>query len=66
MADELRHPVGVDVHGPSRVNAVSAEHIKAFLREHAIAFTETDAPQLGRMQAQAPRAATLSVGVICG
>lgn len=57
---------GVDAHGVSRVKAVSAEHIKYFLRERAIAFTESDEPQLGRMQAQAPRAATLSVGVICG
>ncbi|HCP78130.1 MAG: hypothetical protein CML16_14720 [Pusillimonas sp.] len=57
---------GVDVHGPSRVKAVSARHIKDFLHDSVIAFTENDEPQLGRMQAQAPRAATLSVGVICG
>ncbi len=56
----------VDAQGVSRVKAVSAEHVKEFLNENAIAFTESDAPQLGRMQAQAPRAATLSVGVICG
>ncbi|MBO9356980.1 hypothetical protein GG851_23570 [Bordetella petrii] len=57
---------GTQVLGPSRVKAVLTEHIKAFLRENAIEFAESDTPQLGRMQAQAPRAATLSVGVICG
>lgn len=49
----------------TRVKAVSAAHIKAFLREHGIRFSQSDAPQLAPMQAQAPRAATLSVGVIC-
>ncbi|MGP1614985.1 MAG: S1 family peptidase [Pollutimonas bauzanensis] len=56
----------MDLQGVSRVKAVSTEHVKDFLRSSAIAFTESDEPQLGRMQAQAPRAATLSVGVICG
>lgn len=50
----------------TRVKAVSAPRIKAFLREKNIAFSESDAPQLGPMQAQAPRAAKLSVGIICG
>ncbi len=57
---------GADVHGASRVKAVSAEDVKDFLNANDIAYNESDEPQLGRMQAQAPRAATLSVGVICG
>lgn len=52
--------------GATRVKAVSATHVKSFLRREGVAFTESDQPQLGPMQAQAPRAATLSVGVICG
>lgn len=52
--------------GATRVKAVSATHVKSFLRGAGIAYTESDVPQLGPMQAQAPRAATLSVGVICG
>ncbi|WP_144637847.1 serine protease [Bordetella genomosp. 13] len=52
--------------GATRVKAVSATHVKAFLRNAGIAYTESDQPQLGPMQAQAPRAATLSVGIICG
>ncbi|CZZ91127.1 serine protease [Bordetella ansorpii] len=52
--------------GATRVKAVSATHVKSFLRNAGIAFNESDEPQLGPMQAQAPRAATLSVGVICG
>jgi len=50
----------------TRVKAVPAGRIKAFLREHGVPYAESDVPQLGPMQAQAPRAATLSVGVICG
>ncbi|VFR16060.1 hypothetical protein BRI6_3260 [plant metagenome] len=50
----------------SRVKAVSGESIKSFLRTHAVPFAESDVPQLGPLQAQAPRATTLSVGVICG
>ncbi|WP_148255864.1 serine protease [Pusillimonas sp. T7-7] len=49
-----------------RVKAVATADITAFLRAHDIAYTQSDAPQLGSLQAQAPRAATLSVGVICG
>ncbi|MEI2415510.1 serine protease [Orrella sp. JC864] len=50
----------------TRVKAVPAERIKAFLRAQEVDFSESDLPQLGPLQAQAPRAATLSVGIICG
>lgn len=50
----------------TRVRAVGAQEIKGFLLDNGIPFQESDEPQLGALQAQAPRAATLSVGVICG
>jgi serine protease Do len=48
------------------VVAVSAQTLKAFLTANRIPFNETDAAQLEPMQARAPRAATLEVGVLCG
>ncbi|MCQ9616644.1 serine protease [Paenalcaligenes niemegkensis] len=56
----------VDIKGQSRVKAVSTERIKKFLLDNDIVFSESNAPQLGRLQAQASRAATLTVGIICG
>ena len=50
----------------TRVRAAAAEDIAAFLRRHGIDHARSDAAQLGPLQAQAPRAATLSAGVICG
>lgn len=48
------------------VIAVSDDTVKAFLNASKISFNETDAAQLEPMQARAPRAATLEVGVLCG
>lgn len=53
------------VGGSSEVNAVLAQAIKSFLRRHSVDFDESHQAQLGRGQASAPRAATISVGVIC-
>lgn len=52
--------------GQSAVVAVSGEAIKAFLRHAGAAFQEGDKAETGPLQARAPRAATLSVGIICG
>lgn len=48
------------------VHAVDVSHIKQFLQQHAITYTESDAAQLGVGQSPAARAATLAVGVVCG
>ena len=50
----------------TRVKAAEADGISSFLRSHGIEHARSDLPQLGPMQAQAPRAVTLSAGVICG
>jgi serine protease DegQ len=52
--------------GATQVRAVSAAQVKDFLRSSGIAFSESDAPQIGETQSPAARAATLAVGVICG
>lgn len=52
--------------GASVVRAVGVTQIKQFLREGGIPFAESDAAQLGATQSPAARAATLSVGIICG
>ncbi|WP_407352065.1 serine protease [Luteimonas sp. R10] len=51
--------------GATEVAAVPAQAIKSFLRENAVRFDESERAQLGHEQPSAPRAATLSVGVIC-
>ena len=50
----------------TEVGAVTYVEIKRFLRDNAVMFHESSQAQLGSGQASAPRAATLSVGVICG
>ncbi|MBP6706551.1 MAG: trypsin-like peptidase domain-containing protein [Achromobacter sp.] len=52
--------------GATRVKAVPVDSITGFLREQGAVHAVSDRPQLGAMQAQAPRAATLSAGIICG
>lgn len=52
--------------GATQVRALSAAQVKDFLRSSGIAFSESDAPQIGVTQSPAARAATLAVGVICG
>lgn len=52
--------------GQSVVVAVSGSAIKAFLRQAGVAFRESDRAEIGPLQARAPRAATLSVGILCG
>lgn len=52
--------------GATLVRAIGATQIKQFLREGDIQFAESDASQLGSQQSPAARAATLSVGIICG
>lgn len=52
--------------GASVVRAVGVTQVKQFLRDGGIPFTESDAAQLGATQSPAARAATLSVGIICG
>lgn len=56
---------GVPV-GASLVRAVGVTQIKQFLRAAGIPYAESDAAQLGSTQSPAARAATLSVGIICG
>ncbi len=63
LLSRSRQPVGQGA--TVRVRAAPAADIKAFLTEHHIAFMESTRPQLGPAQARAPRAATLSVGLIC-
>lgn len=55
----------LDGQASTRVKAVSADDIKQFLRSHKISHHESDEAQLGTLQAQAPRAATLAVGILC-
>lgn len=62
----LSHARRAGISDATRVKAVSANSISAFLQRHGIEHVRSDDPQLGPMQAQAPRAATLSAGVICG
>lgn len=52
--------------GQSVVVAVSGVAIQAFLRRAGVAFDESDGAQISPLQARAPRANTLSVGIICG
>jgi hypothetical protein len=52
--------------GATLVRAIGITQVKEFLREGDIVFTESDAAQLGPQQSPAARAATLSVGIICG
>lgn len=52
--------------GQSAVIAVSSSAIKTFLRQAGATFHDSDQPQLSPLQARAPRAATLTVGIICG
>lgn len=52
--------------GSTRVRAETAARIKHFLRDNGVAYSESDTPQLGPQQSPAARAATLSVGVLCG
>jgi S1-C subfamily serine protease len=52
--------------GQSVVVAVSGSAIKTFLRHAGVSVQDSSQPQLGPLQPRAPRAATLSVGVICG
>lgn len=47
------------------VRAAPADQIKTFLDRHGVPVRESALAQLGPSQARAPRAATLSVGVIC-
>lgn len=54
------------VAGPTAVQAVPAARVRDFLNSHGIAFTQGDSAQIGPRQSPAARAATLSVGVICG
>lgn len=62
----LSRPSGhLDDQAATRVRAVSTDDIKKFLRQHDIAFKQSNTAQLGALQAQAPRAATLSVGILC-
>lgn len=51
--------------GATEVAAVPAEAIKTFLRAHFVRFEESEHAQLGHGQPSAPRAATVSAGVIC-
>lgn len=51
--------------GSTEVGAVSAEQIKQFLRASSVGFSQSRHAQLGQGQAVAPRAATLSTGVVC-
>ncbi|WP_168735267.1 S1 family peptidase [Pseudothauera rhizosphaerae] len=51
--------------GATEVAAVPAQAIKTFLRENFVGFDESEHAQLGHDQPGAPRAATLSAGVIC-
>lgn len=52
--------------GSPRVRAETAARIEHFLRDNGVACGESDTPQLGPRQSPAARAATLSVGVLCG
>lgn len=52
--------------GHSEVIAVSASAIKHFLRRSGLAYDDSDQAQVSPLQARAPRAATLMVGIICG
>ncbi len=52
--------------GAGEVVAVSVGAIKAFLTGAGIAFQDSDQAQVSPLQARAPRASTLTVGVICG
>jgi S1-C subfamily serine protease len=52
--------------GQTVVIAVSGTAIKTFLHHVGVAFHDSDQPQLSPLQAHAPRAATLMVGIICG
>ncbi len=52
--------------GATQVRALSSAQVTGFLRDHHIPFGESDAAQLGPTQSPAARAATLSVGVLCG
>lgn len=60
-----RGPVGLS-RGAKQVRAITSAQIKRFLSDSLIPFTESDRAQLGPMQSPAARAATLSVGVLCG
>lgn len=51
--------------GESAVIAVSERAIKSFLRQTGIIFREGRQAEIGPLQARAPRAATLSAGIIC-
>lgn len=61
-----RSPGASPPSGATRVRAVTAARVKQFLRDNGVAFSESDTPQLGPLQSPAARAATLSVGVLCG
>jgi len=71
----LRGPWSAAAHGRSlgragqrapRACAPRPPRIKHFLRDNGVACGESDTPQLGPRQSPAARAATLSVGVLCG
>ncbi|WP_158240576.1 S1 family peptidase [Telmatospirillum siberiense] len=52
--------------GRSEVVAVSAPAIKRFLQHLGLAYEDSELAQVSPLQARAPRAATLMVGIICG
>lgn len=52
--------------GQGVVVAVSGAAIKEFLRRAGIAFHDGNQAEISPLQARAPRAATLTVGIICG
>jgi serine protease DegQ len=51
---------------PTVVQAVPIAKVGQFLLESNVPFIQSDLPQLGENQSAAARAATLSVGVMCG
>ena len=61
-----RREVAGNPSGQSVVVAVSENAIKSFLLQAGVAFREGGKAEIGPLQARAPRAATLSAGIICG
>lgn len=57
---------GGGVAGHNVVMAISGVAIRSFLRDAGVAFLSSGEAQLGPLQPRAPRAATLTVGIICG
>jgi hypothetical protein len=61
-----KREAAVGASGRTEVIAVSAAAIKAFLHRAGVGFRESNQSQVGPLQARAPRASTLTLGVICG